>query len=323
MTTGSTVTSASTQELGEPGPPLGVRSPAFWRSERAQSWTRQLARWAGPVVSIAVLGAILFQLGKIDTDKLVTMMPRTPAFWAIFALFYVTGPFSEWIIYRRLWRVPASAMMPLLRKQVANEIVFGYSGEVQFYLWAREHARLPNSPFGAVKDVAVLSAFAGNIVTLVMMAFMMPLLQKLAIGSLGQALLVSVAIVVAISMAMLFVRRRLFSLPGRRLIEIYVVHTARIGMLLALSATMWHLLVPSIGAGVWLALATLRMMLSRLPFMPNKEVVMAGFVAFAFGRDGDVTNVMAFMASLIVGTHIIVGLLTSASDIATRWVRAR
>lgn len=291
----------------------------FWLGATAKGWTALAARWAGPVVSVVVLAAILYQLGRIDLDKLAALMPRTPLFWVAFALFYLTGPLSEFVIYRRLWRVPAAAMLPLLRKQVANEIVFGYSGEVQFYLWAREHAKLPNSPFGAVKDVAVLSALAGNIVTLAMMAIMAPLLQTLAIGRLGRALLISVGVVIVISLAILLVRRRLFSLPGRDLIGIFIVHIVRIGLLLGLSATMWHLLVPAVAASMWLILATLRMMLSRLPFMPNKEVVLAGFVAFAFGRDDDVTAVMAFMASLIVGSHIVVGFVTSAADIVARW----
>jgi hypothetical protein len=315
MTTGSTPILAAAADRS-------VRARLIRLGERANALVKRIGPWMGPVVSIGVLAIILLQLGRIDLGKLALLMPEGPAFWVVFAIFYMTGPVSEWVIYRRLWHVPVGALVPLVRKQVANEIVFGYSGEVQFYLWAREHARLTNSPFGAVKDVAVLSALAGNVVTLAMMAYMAPLLKTLAIGSVGQALLASVAIVVAISMGILVVRRRLFSLPGWELFRIFVIHVVRIGMLLGLSAMMWHLLVPSIAAGMWLALATLRMMLSRLPLMANKEVMMAGFVALFFGRDGEVTAVMTFMASLIVGTHIVVGISTSLADVASRWRRA-
>jgi hypothetical protein len=36
------------------------------------------------------------------------------------------------VIYRRLWHIPASGIAALLRKQVSNELLMSYLGEVQF-----------------------------------------------------------------------------------------------------------------------------------------------------------------------------------------------
>ncbi|MFX8381742.1 hypothetical protein ABTL77_20290, partial [Acinetobacter baumannii] len=85
-------------------------------------------------------------------------------------------PFADWVIFRRLWGIPASGIFPLLKKLIGNELLpINYVGEVYFYDWARRHVKIDASPFGAVKDVAILSALAGNVVTVIMLALTWPL----------------------------------------------------------------------------------------------------------------------------------------------------
>lgn len=297
---------AAVARAGQPGGP-------------PRDWTRI----AGAVVSIGVLAVVVLQLPRFDLATFDALVPDNPWFWAVFAVFYMTGPVSEWLIYRRLWSLPATGIFALMRKQVANEIVLGYSGEVQFYLWARRHVGLTTSPFGAVKDVSVLSALAGNVVTLAMMTAMTPLLHIVATGRVGRALFWSVAVVLAMSLAALLVRRTLFSLPAPALRAIFAVHLVRIAMLLGLSAAMWHMIIPSIATVMWLVICTLRMIVSRLPFMPNKDVVLAGLVAYLLGREGGAAAVMAVMASLIVGAHLVVGVVAGLAEFAERWSARR
>ena len=59
----------------------------------------------------------------------------------------------------------------------------------------------------------------------------------------------------------------------------------------------------------WLLLGTLRQLVSRLPFLPNKDVVFAGIAAFLIGRDSEIVSAMALMASLILAAHLFVGIL--------------
>ena len=65
------------------------------------------------------------------------------------------------------WDMPAQADLGAakdkLKKLIGNELLLGYVGEVYFYDWARRHVKMEGSPFGAVKDVAILSALAGNL----------------------------------------------------------------------------------------------------------------------------------------------------------------
>jgi hypothetical protein len=292
-------------------------------ADRADPPPRDWTRTIGGLVSIVVLAVVVLQLPRIDLAEFDSLLPATPWFWVAFAVFYMTGPVSEWLIYRRLWALPVTGIFALMRKQVANEIVLGYSGEVQFYLWARRHVGLTTSPFGAVKDVSVLSALAGNVGTLAMMVAMTPLLHIVAAGTVGRTLFWSVGAVLAMSLAALLVRRTLFSLPGPALRAIFAVHMVRIAMLLGLSATMWHMIMPSVALGLWLVICTLRMMVSRLPFMPNKDVVLAGLVAYLLGRDGNMAAVMAVMAGIIVVAHLVVGVVTGAGEFTERWSARR
>jgi hypothetical protein len=131
-----------------------------------RNWTR----WAGPIVSLLILVVALDQFRGLDFAHLWTLMPTGIAFWAAFLLYYTAAPISEWVIFRRLWNIPLDGFGALLRKLVSNEILLGYMGEVYFYAWARRHAQITTAPFGALKDVTILSALAGNVVTLLMVA---------------------------------------------------------------------------------------------------------------------------------------------------------
>ena len=138
------------QSLPDPAP-LAVAS---------RNWTR----WVGPGISLLILAAVLYQLRGLDFAGIWKMLPVSIGFWTAFIGYYMAAPVSEWIIFRRLWGLPVQGIAALLRKLVSNEILLGYIGEVYFYAWARRHATITSAPFGAIKDSAILSALAGNVV---------------------------------------------------------------------------------------------------------------------------------------------------------------
>ncbi|RZM06342.1 MAG: hypothetical protein EOP67_75100, partial [Sphingomonas sp.] len=127
-----------------------------------------VARGLTPLLSAAILIAALWQLRYLDVRGVIAMVPRSPLFWLLFAAGYLALPASEWVIYRRLWNLPPRGFLALLRKRISNEIIAGYSGELYFYAWARRHASLVGTPFGAIKDVSILSAVVANVCTLVL-----------------------------------------------------------------------------------------------------------------------------------------------------------
>lgn len=274
-------------------------------------WTR----WAGPLVSLLILGMAAYQLRRINVHELISLVPGSLFFWAVFAIYYSANPLSEWVIFRRLWNLPVAGLAALYRKLVSNELLLGYLGEVYFYAWARARANLVAAPFGAVKDVAVLSALTGNVVTLGMAIAAAPVFLSLHLGLNGHTLAVSVAVMIGSSSAMMLLGRRLFSLPRSALWFVAVIHLARIVGVIALSALLWHLVLPAVSLSWWLLLATLRQLVSRLPFVPNKDVVFAGAAMYFVGHDAGPIDAVTLVASLILLANLLVGAMLGLAEL--------
>lgn len=274
-------------------------------AETRRNWTR----YFGPLISLLILAAAAYQLRDLDFRAVRALIPSSLLFWALFALSYVQSPLSEWVMFRRLWDLPfLSGMAALLRKFVSNEILLGYIGEVYFYAWARRHVTKVAAPFGAIKDVTILSALTGNIATIVMVVLSAPMIGQMNFGIQGDTFAISVGFVLGTSILFLMLRKSLFTLPASELWFVTNVHFARIITYAVLMGVLWHLILPEVALTYWLLLATMRQLLSRLPFMPNKDVIFVGLASFVVGRDTDIVNAMALLATLTVAAHIAVGL---------------
>ena len=301
-------TDAATAPAGPDGLPPSL--PALPRSERGWTW------WVGTIITLAVLVAAMLQLAQLDLARVAAIVPSSPAFWLVFALSYFAGPLGDYAIFRRLWQIPVAGFFALLRKLIGNELITGYVGDLYFYTWARQRTSMTSAPFGAVKDVAILSAMAANAVTLVLMVLAYPLLDTLHLGIDTTAFFASVALMLVISSGVLFFRKKLFSLPARDLWVVTFVQTARVIATLVLTGLCWHLALPAESVELWVLLSAMRMLLSRLPFLPNKDVVFAALAVFMIGQDAEVGALMAMMASLLLATHLGLGLLLVSGEAA-------
>jgi hypothetical protein len=230
------------------------------------------------------------------------------------------GPFADWVIFRRLWGIPASGIFPLLKKMIGNELLpINYVGEVYFYDWARRHVKIDASPFGAVKDVAILSALAGNIVTVIMLAFTWPLIISLGLGGDNSLYLFgSIGFVLVTSIAIMFFRKGLLSLPKPQLWFIFGVHCARIIANTSLSALAWHLILPEVPLGPWLLFATVRLLVARLPFIPNKDITFAGISTLLAGKEVQTGVMIAMISMLIVATHVVLFIFMMLLDLVQK-----
>ncbi|MFM5954769.1 MAG: hypothetical protein ACKOPE_10790 [Novosphingobium sp.] len=280
---------------------------------------RNRSRLAGlfsMLVSLAMLVAVVFQFRDLSFDTVADLIPTHPGFWMLFVVFYLIPPFSEWIIYRRLWNMPfVAGMGALIRKLVSNELLLGYLGEAQFYAWARSRLKFVAAPFGAIKDVTILSALVGNFATLAMLVWAWPLISSGQLGLEGRTVFISLGVVLVTSFAILLFRQKLFSLPKSDLWFIAIVHLVRIVAYVVLSAVMWHLILPAVEVSLWIVMATLRMLVSRLPLLPNKDVVFAGVAVFLLGHDVEIAGLMTLMAVLLLVTHLVFGALFALVDL--------
>ncbi len=277
----------------------------------------QLLAWATPALSLAILAVVIWQFRHINFQEIVAAIPTNPAFWFVFAAYYATGIVADFIIFRHLWGIPFEGLIALTRKSVSNALLVDYLGEAYFYSWARKKLNMATSPFGAVKDVAILSALASNVLTLVMMAMAYPYAREFNFGVAGTTIAASIGIVVIISILVVAFGKRLFSLTRSQLWWISGVHVARLVMSNLLLALAWSLALPDVALSWWLVLVTVNMLLARLPLISNKDVIFAGLVVFLVGRDTEVKLLIAFMATLVLLTHLLVGAVLAIGDLVT------
>ncbi len=287
---------------------------------RERSMNRAMPRIRGfailPMIFTALIAAaVVLELRGMDVWRVMGLVPRSPAFWIVFACFYLTGPVCEWAIYRRLWQIPAEGFVALLRKLVCNELLLGYLGEAYFYTWARRKSAMTDAPFAAIKDVSILSAMAGNGVTLALLAIVWPIVRSTPLGLQNGPIVMSLAVVLATSIAAMAFRRRIFSLDRSDLGFILRMHLTRIAVSTGLTAWLWHMALPDVAITWWLFLVCLRLLISRLPFMPNKDVVFAAVAVFALGHETDIAALMTMMASAILLAHLAVGAVVVASGL--------
>lgn len=285
-------------------------------------------RWAtllGAILSLAMAAGLAHALLGDGLKGLDRAVPADPLFYPVFALSYLALPMGDWWIFRRLWGLPgATGLGATLKKRIANEVVLGYSGEAYFYAWARR--RMPDDarPFSAVKDVAILSALAGNGVTLALALAAVPVLRTLLpSGALSPtavaAGLVGAGVLVATTLPFLFFRRQVFALAPAELRWTFGVHLVRQVAATGLLALGWAIGIPGVAAATWLALAAVRLVVTRLPFLPNKDLLFANVAVLMLGgQAAPVAGLIAFAAALTLATHAALALGFGVHHLARR-----
>lgn len=269
-------------------------------------------RWPmmlGALVTGLMVFGLARELFEGGVAGLWRTVPKNPLFYIFFLAAYMASPLGDFIIYRRLWNLPLAGLGALLRKRIANDVVIGYSGDLYFYAWARERLKMVTSPFGAVKDVTILSGVAGNGVMIVMVAFLLPFAIELLTPSAFNMIARSAVILFVISAPFIIFSRRVFSLPGRDLRFAFSIHCLRIAFDSACLALAWHFAMPSVSIGMWLFLVAGRLFVARLPLVPNKDLLFANFAIIFVGQSEALGNLVAFGAALSLLLHV---LLTGA-----------
>ena len=265
-------------------------------------------RWPailGAALTAAMVVGLIWQLFHRGVAELSRAVPDDPRFYGCFALFYMTLPVFDFLIFRHLWKIPPSGLIALTKKRIANDVVVNYSGEAYFYSWARTHARLVAAPFGAIKDVSILSAIAGNALTLLMILLALPLGRELMTADQFHNALWSTALLVAISLPFLIFSRRVFSLPRRELWVVFALHCVRLAISNVFIALAWHYAMPDVSLGMWLLLSAGRMLVSRLPLIPNKDVLFPLLANMLIGGRDSLVQVLAFGAALTLAVNAV------------------
>jgi hypothetical protein len=265
------------------------------------------SRWPaiiGGLLTVAMILGLAHELFGSGLEGLRRAVPQGWLYYIAFALLYMSPPTGDYVIFRRLWNIPPEGLAALIKKRIANEVLFGYSGEAYFYAWARQRARMVAAPFGAVKDVSILSALAGNAMTIAMIVLALPFAYHLLDPNQIKGVFVSMGIVFAMCLPFLIFSRRVFSLERGELWWVFMVHCLRLIAGCLLIAFAWHWALPGVAIGTWLLLSAARMLVSRLPFVPNKDLLFANFAILLIGENNALSELVAFTSALTLLVHV-------------------
>jgi hypothetical protein len=144
---------------------------------------------------------------------------------------------------------------------------------------------------------------------------------SLEVGIEARSAFLSGGVVLLSSLGMILFRQKLFTLPASELWFIAMIHAARTVVALLLGALLWHIVLPQISLEIWLELSALRMLVSRLPFVPNNDILFAGLAALLLGHEPKIGALMAMMAAMTLAAHLVVGASFATLDVLSGKLR--
>jgi hypothetical protein len=285
-----------------------------WVAAPERARLRRLAGWA---VMLAVAAWLVLRLGDIGWAELWAARPSSPLYYVLVLAAYLVLPVADTLIYRRLWAIRFWPSLPaFLRKRIYNSALLGYSGEVYLLMWARKRVdQVDRALAHAIKDTNILSAVVS---TYVLAALILYLITQTAFGFSDDAFgwwAAGTLLFAALAPGAFLFRRHFMVLSAGTALFVLFVHTVRFLGGQALLLAQWRVELPEIG---WTALATLlaaQMLVSRIPFLPNRDLL---FISIGISLAGPLAMPQAALASLLLMTsalqqvlHLVVMLATS------------
>jgi hypothetical protein len=305
---------------------LKVRLLAAGRRVQAATAMSPAARRALSFgLSAAILAYLADAVAAIGWHEVLAVLPANPIFYLLVAMSYMATPVTEYIIFRRWWPLTPRALAVFSKKRVLNEAVFGYSGDAYLFIWAKKALGARDvgaGPLAAVKDVAITSALAGNAATLLMLALALsmgggPAVEQAFAGNAMRSVGLGFAFVISISLFILLFSAKVMSLSRRENTILFLLHSARLLIGSSLLLLAWIVALPEVDVGTWIVLGALRMVVTRLPFVPNKELLFAAIgVSLTGAAAPQVAALMAAAGALHLVSHVL-------SYAGASWVESR
>ncbi len=83
-------------------------------------------------------------------------------------------------------------------------------------------------------------------------------------------------------------------------------------------ALAWYFALPEVDAAYWLLFAALRLLISRLPLVPSKDLIFAAAAIFLTDKGDAMGAVVAMSAGLFLAANLAIGLLLTGTDFIGR-----
>ncbi len=299
------------------------RALADWFGAEERARLRAVLNWlfvGGVIVWLAL------QLDKIGWVELWQSRPTTPAYYLLVLVAYLNLPVADALIYRRLWgHVPFGSLLAVcMRKRIYNSALIGYSGEVFMLIWARSRvAKTDRELAHDIKDTNILSAIVSNCVTAGLIIYLLFRGTFWEAAGTGFAIwaIITVFIAALTPVGFLF-RRHFMMLSASVALAVLGIHTLRFAVAQASLLGQWHVELPDLGLGALIALLTVQMLVSRIPFVPNRDLL---FISIAIAMTGSLDLPRAEVAGLLITTgalyqvlHLVVIVATSLGGVRAK-----
>jgi hypothetical protein len=296
------------------------------RFHRVQAWSEtpaaaRLGKVFRLLFFVGVLLWLVLKVRAIGWQNVAAALPRTPWFYILFVVMFLALPVSEvWIFRLLLGRSLPGALPVFIRKRVFNSAFVGYSGELYLFVWARQRLGLASKTLLlAIKDNAILSALASAAITSGLLVIFMASGRAKWIAdwlhSAGGMLIAALLAAAFLTPLLLRLRSRILSVSWRTAATVLAIHVARIMVVVLLQATQWAVVLPAEPWGVWITFLTMQMVISRLPVVPNRDLL---FLSAALEMSHVADGPRAAMAGLLLaggsltqGSNLLFFLLTS------------
>jgi hypothetical protein len=290
---------------------LKTNLEAYFSSEQGKM-TAKVFKYT---IQALVIGILVWQLWNIGLVSVIQDFPVHPLFYLLFLLIYFSLPVSEFFTYKR--HVPLKfldSQSIFIKKRIYNKTVVGYSGELQLFFWLKKHHDIPEKQaFRIVRDNNTLSTIASTFVTVTLLAgFILSgnitLLENLNINVIGY--LGGIAIVVLVLVLLLRrYKEYLYSMNRRDTLSILGIHSIRLYLLAFLQILQWAVVMPEVEVHIWVTIISMQIVLSRLPFIPNKDLLFIA-ASLEYGQHADISA--TGLAALLVVNHVLDKLLNGA-----------
>ncbi len=273
---------------------------------------------------IAVLYYMVEKLSEIGWMEVWQALPENPLFYLFFLAMYFALPTGEWLVYQIIWGPEVKKKYPVfLRMRVYNFALVSYAGEAYIALWAHQNLhRKGRAVISAVKDSNILSGLASNSFTVLLLSifFMTGQLELLTNADPDYSYYIGLSVAVGLLLVPLVLKyhTRILGLEAKKAKKVFTIHLIRMIIILLLQALQWAVIFPSVSFDTWILLLTAQMVLTRVPFLPNTDLLFAGLgitlMGYVDGPEAAVASMFLTAGALTQILNFTIFILTSISS---------
>jgi hypothetical protein len=272
-----------------------------------------LLRWGIPLALLGIIGRRLTELGWGEVWR---ARPASAGFYLLLVAQFFLQPFSDYFVYRGLWGTRQTPPMAvILRKRLMNTFMLDYSGEAFFYFWAQKNLKLPPGMAAhGIKDSNLLSGGAGlamvwilGLILLLTGGLHIPALpgNGWLYALIGTAPLVLCAILIV-------AHRKMTVLTRSQLFITFGIHFLRACLVLGIEFGLWQLSGALPTAVASLQFVALRLVITRLPIVPNKDLIFVGAGMAAAGAAHAAVTPVATVLVILAAADLILAATVAA-----------